>query len=61
MTIYTLNQRNCANGLGLINSFADESAAAAFFDPQYRGVLDKLNYGYEGIERGCVNFEYSFE
>ncbi len=24
----------------------------AFFDPQYRGVLDKLQYGNEGVSRG---------
>ena len=30
----------------------DASIAAAFFDPQYRGVLDKLSYGNEGVRRG---------
>ena len=49
MKKYTLNQRNCANGMNLLNSLADQSAAADFFDPQYKGVLDKLNYGNEGI------------
>lgn len=24
----------------------------SFFDPQYRGVLDKLQYGNEGVSRG---------
>ena len=30
----------------------DESISATFFDPQYRGVLDKLSYGNEGKSRG---------
>ena len=30
----------------------DKSIATAFFDPQYRGILDKLKYGNEGQARG---------
>lgn len=30
----------------------DGTVTAAFFDPQYRGVLDKLKYGNEGKLRG---------
>ena len=30
----------------------DECITAAFFDPQYRGILDKMNYGNEGVLRG---------
>jgi site-specific DNA-methyltransferase (adenine-specific) len=42
------------DGLQLLNSLQDSSINAVFFDPQYRGVLDKLSYGNEGerqIER----------
>ncbi len=44
--------RNCVDGLLLLDAIRDESIAAAFFDPQYRGVLDKLSYGNEGVTRG---------
>ena len=30
----------------------DNTIKTSFFDPQYRGVLDKLNYGNEGKQRG---------
>lgn len=42
------------DGLDLLKSLKDNSVNAVFFDPQYRGVLDKMNYGNEGerqIER----------
>lgn len=44
--------RNCVDGLVLLGAIREESIAAAFFDPQYRGVLDKLSYGNEGVTRG---------
>lgn len=44
--------RNCIDGLELLKAIQDESIAAAFFDPQYRGVLNKLSYGNEGVTRG---------
>jgi site-specific DNA-methyltransferase (adenine-specific) len=49
-----INQRNLGDGLDLLKELPDECIALTFFDPQYRGVLDKLNYGNEGsrqIER----------
>ena len=49
-----VNARNIMDGLAFLASFQDDVAATCFFDPQYRGVLDKLNYGNEGerqIER----------
>ena len=46
------DSRNRVDGLMLLSSIREESAAAAFFDPQYRGVLDKLCYGNEGVQRG---------
>lgn len=35
-------------GLELLRQFPDGSIPLVFFDPQYRGVLDKMNYGNEG-------------
>lgn len=46
------NARNAADGLVLMRQILDNSIAAAFFDPQYRGILDKLSYGNEGVQRG---------
>lgn len=47
-----LNEKNKMDGIVLLRSIRDGAAAAAFFDPQYRGVLDKLEYGNEGKSRG---------
>lgn len=46
------NAQNCGDGLSLLAALQKGSIAAAFFDPQYRGVLDKLAYGNEGVTRG---------
>ena len=46
------NFRNKTDGLLLLQDIEDGVVAAAFFDPQYRGVLDKLKYGNEGKSRG---------
>lgn len=35
-------------GLELLKKIEDSSIALCFFDPQYRGVLDKMKYGNEG-------------
>lgn len=35
-------------GLELLSKLEDQSIHLAFFDPQYRGVLDKMQYGNEG-------------
>lgn len=43
-----LNQKNHMDGLELIQKIPNNTVALAFFDPQYRGVLDKMNYGNEG-------------
>ncbi|MFB6350144.1 hypothetical protein ACFBZI_11985, partial [Moraxella sp. ZJ142] len=47
-----LNKKNKMNGLDLLKQLPSESIKIAFFDPQYRGVLDKLSYGNEGVSRG---------
>ena len=49
---YAINKKNKANGLDLLADINDKTVATAFFDPQYRGVLDKLKYGNEGKARG---------
>lgn len=46
------NVKQTGNGLELLSSLKDDSIKVVFFDPQYRGVLDKLQYGNEGVSRG---------
>ena len=45
---YQFNYKNSANGLDLLNALNDGVITTVFFDPQYRGVMDKLSYGNEG-------------
>lgn len=40
--------RQRMDGLRLLRGLERPSAALVFFDPQYRGVLDRQNYGNEG-------------
>ena len=53
-------KRNVAqrgDAFDLLTSLPDACAALAFFDPQHRGVLDKLAFGNEGArqrERCCL-------
>jgi site-specific DNA-methyltransferase (adenine-specific) len=47
-------ERNTAqqgDGLDLLVSLPDACSPLVFFDPQYRGVLDKLKYGNEGAKQ----------
>ena len=46
------NHKNKIDGIKLLSSLEDNSVKVAFFDPQYRGVLNKLSYGNEGKNRG---------
>ncbi len=46
------NFKNKTDGLSLLKEIKDETIKVCFFDPQYRGVLDKLSYGNEGKGRG---------
>jgi len=39
------------DALDLLKTLPDSSAALAFFDPQHRGVLDKLKFGNEGARQ----------
>ena len=47
-----LNQRNQFNGLDLLAALEAETIPLCIFDPQYRGILDKMQYGNEGVSRG---------
>lgn len=47
-----LNERQKMDGLKMLGLLPDQSAPLAFFDPQYRSVMDKQNYGNEGENRG---------
>jgi len=46
------NTRLKMEGLEFLSYLPEASIPVAFFDPQYRGVLDKLSYGNEGKNRG---------
>ena len=43
-----VNTRLKMDGLELLKAVKDKSAAAVFFDPQYRSVLERQHYGNEG-------------
>jgi site-specific DNA-methyltransferase (adenine-specific) len=45
---FRLDQRNQADGLSLLGALPAEGFPLCFFDPQYRGVLDRQKYGNEG-------------
>ncbi|MDE0343008.1 MAG: DNA methyltransferase [Deltaproteobacteria bacterium] len=47
-----LNRRNQCDGRELLAALKPETIPLCVFDPQYRGVLDKLRYGNEGVSRG---------
>ena len=47
-----LNRRNRCDGLELLESIPPAAVPLCVFDPQYRGVLDKMRYGNEGERRG---------
>ena len=44
----TLNVVQRGDALTLLRSLRDSCSPLVFFDPQYRGVLDHLQYGNEG-------------
>ncbi len=47
-----INYKNIIDGIELLKQIENQSIKAVFFDPQYRGVLDKMSYGNEGKSRG---------
>ena len=52
-----INAKNKINGLDLLDNLKSNSIKILFFDPQYRGVLNKLSYGNEGKKRGKARSE----
>lgn len=51
-----VNEKNQLDGLLCLSAINDNVISACFFDPQYRGILDKLKYGNEGArQRGRVD------
>ncbi|SMB96172.1 site-specific DNA-methyltransferase (adenine-specific) [Thermanaeromonas toyohensis ToBE] len=50
-SIYQYDYPNRCDGRDLLRAIRDASVPCAFFDPQYRGVLDRLAYGNEGRSR----------
>ena len=55
--MYEINKKNKIDGLILLSEIKDKTISTTFFDPQYRGVLDKLKYGNEGKKRGKARCE----
>ena len=51
-SLFWIDKKNRIDGLILLKQLEDKVIKAAFFDPQYRGILDKLHYGNEGQSRG---------
>ena len=43
--------RYLCDGRELLAMLPNDCCAAAFFDPQYRGVMNKLKYGNEGARQ----------
>ena len=50
----TLNTRLKMDGLDLMRRLSDNTVAAVFFDPQFRGVYDQMQYGNEATSRNHV-------
>jgi site-specific DNA-methyltransferase (adenine-specific) len=51
-----MNKKLEEDGLVLMDKIPLESISICFFDPQYRGIFDKLGYGNEGKNRGKRRF-----
>lgn len=51
------NERMRMDGLDLLSSLPPGCVPIAFFDPQYRGILDKMSYGNEGESRSRARTE----
>ena len=49
-----LNECIIMDGLELLEMLEDDAVPVAFFDPQFRGVYDKMKYGNEATSRNHV-------
>ena len=52
-----LNERLKMDGVEFLTLLPAQSFPVAFFDPQYRGILDKMSYGNEGEGRSRARTE----
>ena len=50
--VLRLNEKNTADGYGMLRGIEANSVALVFFDPQFRAILDKMAYGNEGARQG---------
>ncbi len=48
---FAFNERLKLDGLEFLAHLPEQTFPVAFFDPQYRGLLDKMSYGNEGRNR----------
>jgi site-specific DNA-methyltransferase (adenine-specific) len=48
---FKLNVAQAGDALELLKSLPNECTPLVFFDPQYRGVLDKMKFGNEGARQ----------
>jgi site-specific DNA-methyltransferase (adenine-specific) len=46
-----IDKKNCMDGLKLLNAIPDNVVSCCFLDPQYRGIMEKMNYGNEGARQ----------
>jgi site-specific DNA-methyltransferase (adenine-specific) len=49
--VIKVNDINILDGLQLLRSIHDNVITASFFDPQYRGIMEKMKYGNEGTRQ----------
>lgn len=54
-----INDYNVLDGLTLLKNINDKVITASFFDPQYRGIMEKMKYGNEGEGRQKARAELS--
>jgi site-specific DNA-methyltransferase (adenine-specific) len=47
-----IDERQKMDGLSMLGKIDSNTIPLVFFDPQYRAILDKQNYGNEGENRG---------
>ena len=57
MSEFKINEKNIGDGIELLRTIGEGKAKVVFFDPQYRGILDKMKYGNEGRARGKARCE----
>ncbi len=57
--VVSVNNYNVIDGLSLLENIHNKVITAAFFDPQYRGIMEKMKYGNEGESRQKARIELS--